>query len=174
MTEQTNESSTLQETPGANTEILEVEALNQLKKQNDILMQQNAELNEAKKKYYDSILNNSVVETNETPEPVDIDSLIIKLKSGELTNREYIETALDIRDAMIEQEGVDPFLASGVKAEIKDTDYATADKVAEQLRQLVNDSNGDDAAFLSLYQSRVVDPNLPNLNQPKKPVLRKK
>lgn len=59
------------------------------------------------------------------------------LNAGEenLTNAEYIKTALQLRQAIIDEGGLDPFLPSGAKANPTPTDIAGANKAAEAFQE---------------------------------------
>lgn len=76
----------------------------------------------------------------------------------ELTNLEYIETTLAYRDAMLREGKGDVFLPKGIRVAPTDEDIAAAEKVAEGLKQMVEDCQGNPEAFNIAYQSRVIDP----------------
>ena len=80
-----------------------------------------------------------------------------KLMSPDLTNLEYVETALGLREAVLEEQGVDVFAdANGEHAD-------SAQRVAETLKECVEQADGDDAVFTSLLQGRIAnDPVKPN------------
>ena len=80
----------------------------------------------------------------------------------EMTNLEYVSTALELRDKIIEEEGpeADPF--AGGKRHIAQSnpldvqrDHETAKVVAEKLRECVNRSEGDPKAF-NAYMSTIL------------------
>lgn len=154
---QNSESTTLE---SSNAELDEVRVLNELKKANDNLLKENSDLKEAKREYYDKLLNNNS-EPVEVNEVVDTKALTEKIMTEELTNLDYIKSVLKLRNALIEEGKPDPFLASGVKAKITEDDRAIADRVAEGLQELVDESNDDPEVFTALYQARVKDGNLP-------------
>lgn len=80
----------------------------------------------------------------------------------EMTNLEYVSTALELRDKIIEEEGpeADPF--AGGKRHIAQSnprdvqrDHETADAVAEKLRECVKRAEGDPKAF-NAYMSTIL------------------
>ena len=86
---------------------------------------------------------------------VDIDGLRRELygnqDGADMTNLEYIEKTLKLRDAIIEQGGKDPFLPFGHDTIPTAADYERAERVANGLKQLVEDSEGDPAVFRAGY-----------------------
>ena len=74
---------------------------------------------------------------------------------------DYCTKALQLRNALIEKGENDPFLPIGEKIQPTDEDIKCAEKVADGLQRMIDESNGSPDAFNALYQSRVVDPVLP-------------
>lgn len=90
-------------------------------------------------------------------EPVDIEELRNNLFNKESSNLEYVTNALKLRDAIIEQGGKDPFLPYGEKIIPTDEDIATANRVAQVLKDTVEYANGDSAIFTTELQRIMVD-----------------
>jgi len=85
-----------------------------------------------------------------------------KLFSGEdMTNLEYVETVLSLRDALIEGGEKDPFLPYGDKVDITSEQIDAANKVAAGLREMVDFAEGDTGVFSAEYQRRVKDTSIP-------------
>ena len=82
-------------------------------------------------------------------EPVDIDGLRKELFSGEkdLTNLEYAKKALELRNALIERDGVDIFVGRGSKLTPTDDDYEAAQRVADGFQQCIDVAQGDSEIF---------------------------
>ena len=80
----------------------------------------------------------------------------------EMTNLEYVSTALDLRDKVIEEEGpeADPFAGGqrrlGVSRPTRQ-DYEAAEEVAKTLRECVDNADGDPAAFNAYLSSVIVE-----------------
>lgn len=84
------------------------------------------------------------VEKQEKP---NIDELRKKfLKAGEtnLSNVEYVQTALELRKALIEKGEPDPFLPQGLKRKPDNSDYQGAERVAAFLEDCVEQSKDEE------------------------------
>ena len=92
-----------------------------------------------------------------TPEKADIKALREKLygpKSSELNNLEYWKNTLELRKAVIAQEGFDPFLPYGEKIKPTAQDVEKANNVATIVQECIDESNGDSEIFTALLQSK--------------------
>lgn len=78
------------------------------------------------------------------------------LQNDELTNLNYIDTALKARQACIEERGFDPFAGRKGSKE----DVAKAAEVAETLQKCVDEAEGSPLKFQALLQDSMVDPNV--------------
>lgn len=86
------------------------------------------------------------------------------LDAGEenLSNAEYIKTALDLRQAIIDEGGLDPFLPSGAKVNPTPADIAGANKAAEAFQSWLDnatDENGkiDDELFNAFMKKGIAE-----------------
>ena len=87
----------------------------------------------------------------------DIKALREKLygpKASELSNLEFCEATLKLREAIIKRDGVDPFLPHG--ANIKPTDFDTqrAQAVADVMAECIKEADGDSGVFTALLQAK--------------------
>ena len=92
-----------------------------------------------------------------TPEQADIQALREKLygpKSSELSNLEFCKATLALRNAVIAQEGYDPFLPYGEKIKPTAQDMEKANVVATVLQECIDEANGDSEIFTALLQSK--------------------
>jgi hypothetical protein len=92
-----------------------------------------------------------------TPEKADIKALREKLygaKSNELSNLEFCKTTLELRNAVIAQEGYDPFLPYGEKIKPTAQDIEKADAVAKVFQECIDEAKGDSEIFTALLQSK--------------------
>jgi hypothetical protein len=108
-------------------------------------------------------LVNSVLEGGDLPaaknpngeEGVDKDKLRKELydPNGSLSNLEYVEKTLKLREQIMKDGGKDPFLPTGIKGNPYQNDQeqanaeATAEKVAKVLGEAIKEANGDPEAF---------------------------
>ena len=91
------------------------------------------------------------------PEKANIQDLREKLygaKSSELSNLEFCQLTLKLRNAVIAQEGYDPFLPYGEKIKPTAQDMEKANNVADVLQACIDEANGDSEIFTALLQSK--------------------
>ena len=117
-----------------------------------------AKLSAENKKLLDALVNGQQIELPKE-KSVNISELRKKLFDGntELTNLEYVETALSLRDALIENGERDPFLPYGEKVNETAEQHEAAERVAETLRECVEFANGDSGIFTAELQRRTKD-----------------
>lgn len=84
-------------------------------------------------------------------------------RDSDLSNLEYIDTALQLRDALIEAGERDPFLPVGDQVTLTAEHYDKAQQVADGLQHCVDFADGDSGIFTAEYQRVVKDPVLPGL-----------
>lgn len=70
-----------------------------------------------------------------------------------MSDIEYVENALKLRDLRIKAGGKDPFLPDNPREE----DFEIAQNVADVFAECLKLANGDNGAFLALLQSRILD-----------------
>ena len=130
------------------TEFDPVQAINELK-QNSVSKEDYNKVVAEKNKYLKALIDGNQVAEVQNKEPVDIDSLRKELFSGEkdLTNLEYAKKALELRDAIIERDGVDIFVGRGSKLTPTDEDYEAAQRVADGFQQCIDVAQGDSEIF---------------------------
>lgn len=96
-----------------------------------------------------------------TPETkVDIKALREELygpKSADLSNLEFWKKTLDLRNAVIEQEGYDPFLPHGAKIKPDDNDVERAEAVAKTVKECIDKSEGSSEVFTALLQQQIAN-----------------
>ena len=95
-----------------------------------------------------------------TPEKVDIKALREELygpKCSELTNLDYWKKTLKLRNAVIEQEGYDPFLPHGSKIKPNDYDVERANAVAETVQKCIDEANDNSEVFTALLQAETAN-----------------
>lgn len=116
-------------------------------------------LKEENKQLLDALINGGQVTQELQKEPVNIDSLRKKLFSGEgeLSNLDYMKTALELREALLDQGSPDPFLPYGQNIAPTDEDIRTADRVAEAIKSCIDYADGDSEIFTNELQRIMVD-----------------
>jgi len=133
-----------------------IEALNQLKA-NSVDKADYDKLKAENKKLLDSIVNGTEVALPVT-ENASIDELRKKLANSSednLSSLEYTETALKLRERLLEEGHEDPFVAHGSQYSPTQLDYDRANRVAAVLQDCVDNAEGDDATFLAELKKRI-------------------
>lgn len=134
-----------------------VTAINELKA-NSVSKEQYQKLKDDNKRLLDALVTNKQLDIPEE-KPVNVDELRTKLFKNEqgLSNLEFIDTALQLRDALIAKGEPDPFLPIGSKVQPDYDMVEKANNVAKCLKEMVEFADGDSGIFNAEYQRRVVD-----------------
>lgn len=117
------------------------------------------------KELADAILNNTIQE-NEDDNSQDVDAELQDLRKSlfnsenvsKLSNREYTEKILRLRDILIEKGERDPFLPT--KNETQE-DIQKAERTAKTLKNMVKESAGRDSVFNGLFEESLVEIKIP-------------
>ena len=118
------------------------------------------------KKLIDALANGTQLEGKVEPKVSaveNINNLRKKLfsKGSNLDNLEYCKTAVELRDALIENGERDPFLPFGHNVVATDSDHETANRVATVMRECIDYADGDSDIFTNELQRRTVDVVIP-------------
>lgn len=140
------------------TEVDYVQAIQELKA-NSVPKEQYAKLKDENSKLLKSLINGETIEADSLPEKTDITQLRKELFNGDaqLTNLEFVSKALELRDAIIEQGGTDPFLPVGHKIIPDNNDIESANRVATILKDCIELADGDSGVFTAELSRRTVD-----------------
>ena len=82
-------------------------------------------------------------------------------KGNNLNNLEYCKTAVELRDALIENGERDPFLPFGHNVIATESDHETAERVATVMKECIDYADGDSDIFTNELQRRTVDVVIP-------------
>lgn len=131
-------------------EINNLKANSVSKEEYDKLREENSEL-------LKSIVNSRAPEKEEPKKPaVSINELRANFRKENPSNLEYVENALKLRDAIIEQGGTDPFLPQGKKIIPTEQDIEAANRVASVLKECVDYADGDSQLFTNELYRRIL------------------
>lgn len=83
------------------------------------------------------------------------------MSDDSLSNLEYCEAALKLREAVMKQEGYDPFVPMGHNVQPDANDYQTAQNVADVLKECIEYAQGDSQLFTQELQRRTMEDTLP-------------
>ena len=117
------------------------------------------------KRYLKALIDGQQVKS--AAEPVDVDALRKELFGGnvELDNLTYCKKALELRDAILEQEGTDIFVGSGSKLTPTEEDYAAAQRVADVMQSCIDSADGNSDVFTAHLMSMTNDVKIPKKKQ---------
>ena len=145
-----------------------IDTINQLKA-NSVSRSDYDKVRDENKKLLEAIVNGKVDESASTEAPAkpSIQELRNKAygKDAEnLSDLEYVTTVLDLRDALLEEEGVDHMIPAGKKYSPDLNDQHCAQKAYEALRHCVDVADGDNEVFIQEVTRITVDNGLPRQN----------
>lgn len=134
-----------------------ISAINEIKK-NSVTRESYEKLKRENKQLLDTLVQGKELEITKV-EPKDVNKLRKELfnKDSSLSNLEYITTALELRDALLEAGERDPFLPYGEKVNLTAEHYENAEKVATVLQECVDFAEGDSGIFTAELQRRTKD-----------------
>lgn len=90
-----------------------------------------------------------------------LEELRKKLSNPEdMTNLEYVTTALELREMIMESGGDDPFLPNGTHARATAADREAAERVAAVMQECVDAADGNDGVFTAQLMARTYDPQI--------------
>lgn len=112
-------------------------------------------------------LSEGTTNVNSQPEVINkrnVEEIRSDLFGKEHNNLEYWETALELRDAVLEKDGKDIFLPQGHNYQVTDEDIVTANKVASVIKDCIDFADGDSQLFTNELQRRTYESS-PRLNR---------
>lgn len=144
-----------EEMPGTDTDY--VQAINELKA-NTVSKEQYTKLKGENKRLLDALVNGQQIDLPKE-EKVNVNDLRKKLfnRDADISNLEFVDTAIKLRDALLEAGERDPFLPYGEKVLETAEQHDKANRVAEVLRECVDFADGDSGIFTAELQRRTKD-----------------
>lgn len=135
-----------------------VQAIQELKA-NSVPKEQYAKLKDENAKLLKSLINGETLEAESAEAKPSIADLRKELYSGDWQGRDidYARKTLELRTAVIESGGADPFLPVGHKVIPDDNDISCARKAAEVMQDCIDFADGDNGVFLAELQRRMID-----------------
>ena len=146
MEEKDLNSVTSQEGNTTETEFDPVQAINELK-QNSVSKEKYEAVIAERNKYLKALIDGNQVAEAQPKEPVDVDALRRDLFGRELSDLEYAKKALELRNELIERDGVDIFVGKGSKLTPDASDYEAAQRVADAFESCIEIADGDSEIF---------------------------
>ena len=153
-----------------------IEAIKEMK-QNSVSREQYEKLKKENKELLDTLINGGQVNVPDTASKKSIEEMRNELFSKEaadkgMTNLEFVEKSLELRDAIIESGGTDPFLPIGKGIDLTRDDYEAAEFTAEQFRECIDIAQGNSEVFTNELMRRTVDNSLPTAKKNSNPYRR--
>ena len=135
-------------------------------KENSVSKDDYNKLKADNKKLIDALANGTQVEGVVEPKVSAVDKINecrkkLFSKGSNLSNLEYCKTAVELRDALIENGERDPFLPFGHDVVATDSDYESAERVANIMKECIDYADGDSNIFTNELQRRTVDVVIP-------------
>lgn len=112
-------------------------------------------------KVLNAIRNNEEIEIKQEEKP-DINQLRRELYTedcNELNDIQYVQKTLQLRQAIIDEGGQDPFVPFGKQHGPEESDFATAERAAQIFQECVDYADGDNSLFIAELQRRTMDIN---------------
>lgn len=134
-----------------------IEAIKEMKR-NSVSKADFERLQAENKELMKALVNGETIDI-EPPKAVDVNALRNEIFDAdkELLNLEYVTKALELRDAVIEAGGEDPFVPHGNKIAPTTDDYEAAERVASVFKECVEYADGDSALFTQELMRRTID-----------------
>lgn len=138
------------------TEVIENENINYIEtikqlKQTTVPKTELERLQVENKKLLDTLLEGGELEAAATaPQKRSSDEIRKELFSENaenMSNLTFVQKAIELREAILEEGGVDPFVPQGHKIMAEDSDFAAAEKVAEALKSCIEYADGNSEVF---------------------------
>ena len=118
-------------------------------------------LKEENKQLLNTILEGGEMEAAATtPQKRSADEIRADLfseKAENMSNLDFAQAILELREAILDEGGIDPFVPQGNKIYAEDSDFAAADKVAEALKSCIEYADGNSEVFTNELMRITVD-----------------
>lgn len=112
---------------------------------------------EDNKKLLEALANGETVETGKKVSHRPVQEIRDDLFNKENNNLQFWTKALELRGAVLEDEGKDIFLPVGHEYQVTDADINAANKVADVVQQCIDYAEGDSMVFTNELQRRTND-----------------
>lgn len=139
-----------------------ISAINEIKA-NTVSKEAFAKVKAENKKLLETLVNGQELSQEQAAPRPSVQELRTKLfDDSQKSNLEYVTTALELRQALMDKGERDPFLPYGDKVEVTSTMYQDAEDVAAVLQECVDFADGDSGVFTARLQAKLMDSAIPN------------
>lgn len=127
-------------------------------KDNTVSKEDFLKLKKENKQLLDTLVSGQTIEQPKAQvEKPSIESLKAHLMEEGLTNLEYVQTSLELRNRVLEEEGKDMYCPIGAQYSPTKEDIESAKHVAEELQEMVDLADGSAEIFNAEFQRRTQD-----------------
>lgn len=127
-------------------------------KDNTVSKEDFLKLKKENKQLLDTLVSGQTIEQpKEAPAKPTIKELTSHLMEEGLTNLEYVQTSLELRQRVLEEEGRDMYCPVGTQYSPTKEDIESAKHVAEELQEMVDLADGSSEIFNAEFQRRTQD-----------------
>lgn len=125
-----------------------IDTINDLKN-NTVSKEEYQKLKDENKTLFDSIMNGNANSSTEETKPTaqELRNKLYGPDCEKLTDVEYVEAVCDLRDILLEEEGIDYMAPTGTQYSADYNDKAAANKVYEGFRHCLEVSDGNNEVF---------------------------
>lgn len=121
-------------------------------------------LEEENRELVNALVNNeqiTTVMTQENKQPIEelVKEMRVSPSKGFIFDTNFVEKALEFRERILEEQGVDCFVSSGHNVNPSQESYMSAQKTADIYRECLDYANGDNKVFINELQRRMVETN---------------
>ena len=129
-------------------------------KESTVSLDEYNKLKDDHKKLLNTVLEGGSVDVAATAPKRTVEEVRKELFSEDadnFSNLKFVKTALELRDAVLDEGGIDPFVPVGQRISATDEDYEKAQKVAEALQSCVDIAASDEGVFIRELERITVD-----------------
>ena len=138
------------------TETNYIEAMAEMRK-NTVSKAEYNKVLEENKQLLNAMVNGETINQPQVEVSVDLDALRSELFNKEMTNLEYAEKTLQLREELLKRGERDPFLPNGRNYVPNDFDAMEAERAADALQHCIDTAQGNPAIFQNELQRILVD-----------------
>ena len=109
------------------------------------------------KELLDTLVNGGQIAAPKAADEPSVEQLKANLCKPVITNLDYIKTALQLRQTIIKQVGLDPFLPNGKMVDVTYDDLKSVEEVVDVLEDCVKAASDDSSIFTNELQRRLND-----------------
>lgn len=142
---------------------MEEDYLNTIKtlKETTVSRDDYAKLKEENKRLLETVVNGGSYEhTQPVPQKrsaAEVRKELFSDDADNFTNIKFATLALELRESVMDEGGIDPFVPQGSRIDATDEDYATAEKVANAFQHCLDIADGNESVFLRELDRITVD-----------------